>query len=121
MKLATVALPQQKYACLPARTTTDRPVCRLQSDCYNPSSPSSCVVPSLDNSTKLLRVMHLGRAPLLFLGHPLDLHYAGIHTGSCISLMIHIQIQVLCGKKCWGHDLWGPNCCYDLKLIFRIS
>ncbi|KAI0241860.1 Membrane-bound transcription factor site-2 protease [Lamellibrachia satsuma] len=66
----------QKYACLPARTTTDRPLCRLQSDCYNPTVPHVCVVPSVDNSTKLLRVERRRSSALLFLGYPLDLHYA---------------------------------------------
>ena len=67
----------QKSACLPARTTTDRQACILQSDCYNPNHPSVCVTPALDNSTKLLRVQMESRPPLLFLGNPLDLHYAG--------------------------------------------
>lgn len=66
----------QKYACLPARTTTDRPPCRLQSDCFNPTVPHVCVVPSVDNSTKLLRVERRRNQALLFLGYPLDLHYA---------------------------------------------
>jgi len=34
------------------------------------------VLPSVDNSTKLLRVISDRREPLLFLGHPLDLHYS---------------------------------------------
>ena len=67
----------QKYACLPARSTTERPLCKLPSDCYNPTMPATCAIPSLDNSTKLLRVIRSGRLPLLFLGYPLDLHYAG--------------------------------------------
>ena len=67
----------QNYACLPARTTTDRPMCKLQSDCHNPNIETSCVYPSIDNQTKLLRVIHGHKPPLLFLGHPLDLHYAG--------------------------------------------
>ena len=69
----------QNYACLPARTTTDRPMCKLQSDCHNPNLETSCVYPSIDNQTKLLRVIHGHKPPLLFLGHPLDLHYAGIN------------------------------------------
>ncbi|KAK2146624.1 hypothetical protein LSH36_594g02052 [Paralvinella palmiformis] len=65
-----------QYACLPARTTTERLSCKLPSDCYNPNTPAVCVMPSLDNTTRLLRVLHKGRPPLLFLGHPLDLHYS---------------------------------------------
>ena len=67
----------QVYACLPARATTDRPICKFQSDCYAPNIETSCVYPSVDNQTKLLRVIHGHKPPLLFLGHPLDLHYSG--------------------------------------------
>ncbi|ELU12697.1 hypothetical protein CAPTEDRAFT_129824 [Capitella teleta] len=64
------------HACLPARTITDRPPCHLQSDCRIPGGDAVCVMPSLDNSTKLLRILHHDKPPLLFLGHPLDLHYS---------------------------------------------
>ncbi|XP_074659161.1 membrane-bound transcription factor site-2 protease-like [Tubulanus polymorphus] len=65
------------YACLPARATTDnRQICRLQSDCYNPKREHVCVYPSLDNSTRLLRVKHGRKPPLLFLGYPVDLLYS---------------------------------------------
>ncbi|KAL8566957.1 hypothetical protein ACOMHN_059757 [Nucella lapillus] len=64
------------YACLPARTTTDRPICKLQSDCYLPGVEVACVYPAVDNETKLLRIFHGHRPPLLFLGHPLDLYYS---------------------------------------------
>ncbi|XP_060566706.1 membrane-bound transcription factor site-2 protease-like [Ruditapes philippinarum] len=70
--------PDNIYACLPARATTDRPVCKFQSDCYSPNMEMSCVYPSVDNQTKLLRVIHGHKPPLLFLGHPLDLHYSVI-------------------------------------------
>ncbi|XP_052239042.1 membrane-bound transcription factor site-2 protease-like isoform X6 [Dreissena polymorpha] len=70
--------PDNVYACLPARATTDRPICKFQSDCYAPNVEISCVYPSVDNQTKLLRVVHGHKPPLLFLGHPLDLHYSVI-------------------------------------------
>ncbi|KAK3097010.1 hypothetical protein FSP39_005560 [Pinctada imbricata] len=70
--------PSNKYACLPARMTTDRPMCRYQSDCYIPKLDMVCVYPALDNETKLLQVFHGRKPPLLFLGHPLDLHYSVI-------------------------------------------
>lgn len=66
----------QKFACLPARAITERPMCKLQSDCYIPKG-DVCVYPALDNETKLLQVYHGRKPPLLFLGHPLDLHYSG--------------------------------------------
>ncbi|XP_059166351.1 membrane-bound transcription factor site-2 protease-like [Physella acuta] len=67
---------ETKYACLPARHATDRPMCRLQSDCYVPKIEAACVYPAVDNETKLLRVFHGQRPPLLFLGYPLDLYYS---------------------------------------------
>ncbi|CAG5125872.1 unnamed protein product [Candidula unifasciata] len=67
---------ETKYACLPARHATDRPMCRLQSDCYVPKVEAACVYPAVDNETRLLRVFHGQRPPLLFLGHPLDLYYS---------------------------------------------
>ena len=70
-------LSPQRYACLPARTATDRPICKLQSDCYLPGVEVACVYPAVDNETKLLRIFHGRRPPLLFLGHPLDLYYSG--------------------------------------------
>ncbi|CAH1798451.1 unnamed protein product [Owenia fusiformis] len=74
----TKANPNREYACLPARTTTDNKQCRLHSDCHSPSTEMTCVYPSLDNTTKLLRVEHYAgrRPPLLFLGYPPDLHYS---------------------------------------------
>lgn len=68
--------PENQYACLPARTTTDRPMCKFQSDCYVPSMEMVCVYPAVDNDTRLLQVYHGRKPPLLFLGHPLDLHYS---------------------------------------------
>ncbi|XP_021364579.1 membrane-bound transcription factor site-2 protease-like isoform X1 [Mizuhopecten yessoensis] len=67
---------EQKFACLPARSTTDRPMCKFQSDCYIPNVDMVCVYPSVDNDTRLLQVHHGRKPPLLFLGHPLDLHYS---------------------------------------------
>ena len=67
----------QNHACLPARATTERPMCRFQSDCYTPKVEVACVYPALDNDTKLLQVFHGRKPPLLFLGDPLDLHYSG--------------------------------------------
>ncbi|XP_071136525.1 membrane-bound transcription factor site-2 protease-like [Mytilus edulis] len=71
----TKTAPHDKFACLPARAITERPMCKLQSDCYIPKG-DVCVYPALDNETKLLQVYHGRKPPLLFLGHPLDLHYS---------------------------------------------
>jgi len=67
---------ETSYACLPARQATDRPICRLQSDCYLPKVEAACVYPAVDNETRLLRIFHGQRPPLLFLGYPLDLYYS---------------------------------------------
>lgn len=93
--------PDNNYACLPARTTTDRPMCKLQSDCHNPNLETSCVYPSIDNQTKLLRVIHGHKPPLLFLGHPLDLHYAVILSNyipnnSLVSVNLPYVIDTFC-------------------------
>jgi S2P endopeptidase len=79
-----ISLSQQNFACLPARTTTDRPMCKLQSDCYLPGVEVACVYPAVDNETKLLRIHHGRRPPLIFLGHPLDLYYSGETTIVCV-------------------------------------
>ena len=56
-------------------------MCKYQSDCYIPKADMVCVYPALDNVTKLLQVFHGRKPPLLFLGHPLDLHYSGKTRG----------------------------------------
>ena len=66
----------QNYSCLPARSTSERPTCRLPSDCKMLSPSSVCVIPSLDSHTKLVKVYRTNKPPILFLGHPLDLHYS---------------------------------------------
>ncbi|XP_067675521.1 membrane-bound transcription factor site-2 protease-like [Haliotis asinina] len=90
-----------KYACLPARTTTDRPICRLQSDCYTPKVEMACVYPAVDNETKLLRIYHGRRPPLLFLGHPVDLFYSVsvsnyVPNSSIIPLNLPYVIETFC-------------------------
>ncbi|KAK7494826.1 hypothetical protein BaRGS_00013953 [Batillaria attramentaria] len=89
------------FACLPARTTTDRPVCKLQSDCYLPGTEVACVYPSVDNETKLLRVFHGRRPPLLFLGHPLDLFYSVsvsqyVPNSSLVPLNLPYVVETFC-------------------------
>ncbi|KAL5010403.1 hypothetical protein ScPMuIL_012708 [Solemya velum] len=79
----TKSSPHNKFACLPARMTTDRPMCKFQSDCYLPKVETACVYPALDNETKLLRIVHGNKPPLLFLGHPLDLHYS-VHVSNYV-------------------------------------
>lgn len=65
-----------QHSCLPARSTSERPRCHAVDDCFDPNSSMVCAKPSLDNSTRLLRILLHGRQPVLFLGHPLDLYYS---------------------------------------------
>ena len=66
------------YSCLPARSTIKHPTCLTDNDCLNPVH--ACVVPSVDNSTKLINVKIKGRDPIIYLGHPIDLHYSGTYV-----------------------------------------
>ncbi|ESO84863.1 hypothetical protein LOTGIDRAFT_221778 [Lottia gigantea] len=97
----TRASPNQKYACLPARTTTDRPVCKLQTDCHAPKIEIVCAYPMVDNSTKLLRINHGRKPPLLFLGHPLDLHLSVsvsnyVPNNSYVPLHLPYMVETFC-------------------------
>ncbi|XP_064618004.1 membrane-bound transcription factor site-2 protease-like [Liolophura sinensis] len=97
----TRASPDLKYACLPARSTTDRPPCKLHSDCFTPNLDMACVLPATDNTTKLLRVFHGRKPPLLFLGHPLDLHYSvGVSNYVPASAFIPINLPYVLETFC---------------------
>src|SRR6218665_1662540 len=76
-----IGIVLQQHSCLPARSTSERPRCHAVDDCFDPNSSMVCVKPSLDNSTRLLRILLHGRQPVLFLGHPLDLYYSGFISG----------------------------------------
>ncbi|XP_014787252.1 membrane-bound transcription factor site-2 protease [Octopus bimaculoides] len=95
------SLPKTKFACLPARTTTDRPSCKFRSDCYTPKVETTCVYPALDNKTRLLRIIHGHKPPLLFLGDPLDLHYSVavsnyVPNNSFIPISLPYIIETFC-------------------------
>ncbi|XP_050391214.2 membrane-bound transcription factor site-2 protease isoform X2 [Patella vulgata] len=97
----TKSSPNTKFACLPARTTTDRPVCKLQSDCYAPKLELVCAYPLVDNQTKLLRINHGRKPPLLFLGHPLDLHYSVmvsnyVPNNSYVPIHLPYMVETFC-------------------------
>ena len=81
-------------------------MCKFQSDCYIPKGDVVCVYPALDNETKLLQVYHGRKPPLLFLGHPLDLHYSG--KGSSIKVKVYMEFEILSSF----HSL------YSLELFF---
>ncbi|KAG9330448.1 hypothetical protein JZ751_024440 [Albula glossodonta] len=65
------------FACLPARKTMESSrTCRSNADCQADPTPSLCVVPSLENQTRLIRVRHPPQSHMLFLGYPLHLQLA---------------------------------------------
>ncbi|XP_035272278.1 membrane-bound transcription factor site-2 protease isoform X1 [Anguilla anguilla] len=70
-------LESKLYACLPARKTMESSrTCRLNADCQTDFTPSLCVVPSLENLTRLIRVRHPPQPHMLFLGYPPHLQMA---------------------------------------------
>ncbi|XP_064629765.1 membrane-bound transcription factor site-2 protease-like [Lineus longissimus] len=93
---------KKQYACLPARATIDnKQVCTLPSDCYNPKREHSCVYPSLDNTTRILKVVHGRKTPLLFLGHPLDLLYS-VTVGDYVpdSILVPVSLPYVLETFC---------------------
>ncbi|KAL9968828.1 hypothetical protein ACROYT_G020965 [Oculina patagonica] len=63
------------YACLPARSTMQsRQLCNLPTDCDGPGD-KVCVHPSLDNSSRLLRIIRSEGLDVLYVGDPLLLQY----------------------------------------------
>lgn len=63
------------YACLPARNIMQsRQLCDLPTDCVGPGD-KACVHPSLDNSSRLLRIIRSTGTDVLYVGDPLLLQY----------------------------------------------
>lgn len=70
-------LESRLHACLPARKTIDSShTCRTNMDCQKDFVPNLCVVPSLENQTRLIRVRHQPQMDMLFVGYPLHLQFA---------------------------------------------
>lgn len=65
-----------QYTCLTARIVTAMPPCRIVSECYSYGTGVVCAYPSLDNTTRLLRIVQQDRDPVLFVGHPGVLPYS---------------------------------------------
>lgn len=62
------------HTCLPARKAIEAmQVCRTNKDCLKASS--FCIVPSLEMHTRLIKVKHPPHIDMLYVGHPLHLHY----------------------------------------------
>lgn len=60
---------QKKYQCLTARKTTEAARCHKNSDCLQVRK-TVCVHPSLDNTSRLIRVLHDKGPPVLYVGDP---------------------------------------------------
>ncbi|MGH0175925.1 UNVERIFIED_CONTAM: hypothetical protein FKN15_072137 [Acipenser sinensis] len=70
-------LESRLHACLPARKTIDSShTCHTNMDCQKDFVPNLCVVPSLENQTRLIRVRHQPQMDMLFVGYPLHLQFA---------------------------------------------
>ncbi|XP_015760000.1 PREDICTED: membrane-bound transcription factor site-2 protease-like [Acropora digitifera] len=71
-----VSLSHSKgFACLPARSTMQsRKFCNLPTDCDGPGD-KVCVHPSLDNSSRLMKIIRSTGSDVLYVGDPLLLQY----------------------------------------------
>ena len=71
LKLSIQIFHGPRYACLPARTVTERNHCQTNSNCYPQSHRPdlTCVSPSLENSSRLVKLVHSRASPVLFLGN----------------------------------------------------
>lgn len=69
------ATNQRNFVCMPARRVIAQSSgsCNSSSEC--PSSRYTCLLPSVDMSTKLLQVRRKDKEDMLFLGQPGDLYY----------------------------------------------
>ncbi|XP_031569993.1 membrane-bound transcription factor site-2 protease-like [Actinia tenebrosa] len=68
------------YACLPARTTMQtKKFCNQPEDCAGPGD-KACVHPSLDNSSRLLRIIRSRDLDVLYVGDPRLLTYTVVVT-----------------------------------------
>jgi S2P endopeptidase len=64
---------KKHYFCLNARQFTTGLHCVETNDCFKPEQ-SVCLHPSLDEQSRLFRIVHNGPKDVIFVGHPLLLH-----------------------------------------------
>ncbi|XP_062377534.1 membrane-bound transcription factor site-2 protease isoform X2 [Sardina pilchardus] len=92
------------YACLPARRTMESSLtCVTNADCQKQdgAGPSLCVVPSLENQTRLIRVRHPPLPDMLFVGYPSHLQYSVSLTNFVPRLsFLHLDLPVLLETFC---------------------
>ncbi|KAG5268073.1 hypothetical protein AALO_G00207940 [Alosa alosa] len=95
------------YACLPARRTMESsPTCMTNADCQKQeqgegAGPSLCMVPSLENQTRLIRVRHPPHPDMLFVGYPSHLQYSVSLSNFVPRLgFLHLDLPVLLETFC---------------------
>ncbi|KAG9283424.1 membrane-bound transcription factor site-2 protease [Astyanax mexicanus] len=90
-------LESRLFACLPARKTIEASrTCRTNADCQVDFSPSLCVIPSLENQTRLIRVKHPPQADMLFVGYPSHLQFSVSLTNFVPRLgFLHLDLPVM--------------------------
>ncbi|XP_030624752.1 membrane-bound transcription factor site-2 protease [Chanos chanos] len=90
-------LESKLYACLPARKTIEASrTCRTNTDCQTDFTPSLCVIPSLENQTKLIRVKHLPQRDMLFVGYPSHLQFSVSLTNFVPRLgFLHLDLPIM--------------------------
>ncbi|XP_068200100.1 membrane-bound transcription factor site-2 protease isoform X2 [Antennarius striatus] len=77
----------REFACMPVRRmVTGTRACRSDAECSSSAAASVCVTPSLENQTRFIRVAHPPGAPMLFVGYPPHLQYAGLRRSACCKL-----------------------------------
>ncbi|XP_056595031.1 membrane-bound transcription factor site-2 protease isoform X1 [Triplophysa dalaica] len=70
------------FACLSVRKTIEASrTCRTNTDCQTDFIPGLCLIPSLENQTRLIRVKHPPQTDMLFVGYPSHLQYSGLTDG----------------------------------------
>ncbi|XP_026851360.2 membrane-bound transcription factor site-2 protease [Electrophorus electricus] len=95
-------LESKQFACLPARKTIQASwTCHTNTDCQRGSPPSLCVIPSLENQTRLIRVKHPPQEDMLFVGYPSHLQFSVSLTNFVPRLaFLHLHLPVMLETLC---------------------
>jgi hypothetical protein len=85
---------KKHYFCLNARQFTTGLHCVETNDCFKPEQ-SVCLHPSLDEQSRLFRIVHNGPKDVIFVGHPLLLHQSSKGQQKPIpSLLFCVSVHV---------------------------
>ncbi|CAB3983566.1 membrane-bound transcription factor site-2 protease-like [Paramuricea clavata] len=72
-------LGQKGLSCLPARTMMSDKICNIPSNCPE-KGEKVCIHPSLDNSSRLIKISHYKGKDVLYVGDPYILYFSGIYV-----------------------------------------